>query len=249
MSTWISKILPAAALLALAACLPASDPPGGAASRFEGPPPLRMAIAAGQVIVAGPKGYCIDRDASRDEGGGSGLSVLSSCRGLGAPSGYGADPAKPAVLTAAVAAGPGEILVGPAAPDLTRFFQSTRGRAVLSRAGRAETVTLTEAFARDGVYFMHLSDGARFDWGMVQASYWRALLPLGGRMVTLSVLALPEAPLGREDGLELLENFIAAMRGATSAAGLATASAAQAAPLEKSAAAERVAAPPRAKRG
>lgn len=217
MSTWINKIPLAAALLALAACLPAPDG-GASASRFGGPPPTRMAVAGGQVVIAGPKGFCIDRDASRDQGGQLGLSVLSSCRDLGGGSGFGADPAAKAVLTAVVAAQPGEILVGPAAPDLTRFFLSSRGRAMLSRSGRAETVALRETAVGADAYLMYLTDRARFDWGVVQPDYWRALLPLGGRMVTLSVLGPPESPLSREEGLDLMRAFIAATQSATQAA-------------------------------
>ena len=216
MSTWINKIPLAATLLGVAACLPAAEGPGARSGR-EGPPPSRMAVAGGEIVIAGPKGFCIDRAASRDQGGQRGLSVLSSCRVLGAP-GHGPDPAAKVVLTAVVAAQPGEILVGPAAPDLTRFFQSSRGRAALSRSGRAATVTLKETATDRDAYLMYLTDTAGFAWGRVQPDYWRALLPLGGRMVTLSVLGLPDGPIGRDEGLELLRGFIAATQNATHSA-------------------------------
>ena len=218
MSTWTSKIALMAASLALAACQ-MSDGSTGAAmlSRFTDPPPARMGVAQGSVIVAGPKGFCIDRDVSQDTGGATALTVLSACRGLGAGM-FTPMPAHPAVLTAAVASKGRLIEVEGAAPALTAYFASARGRAALSRSGKAETVAVQESFAEDGAFLLHLSDRAPFSWGTVEPDYWRALLQAGGRMVTVSVLSLPDAPLDRDEGLALLREFIASLRNATAKA-------------------------------
>ncbi len=218
MFTWISKtLLGAGAALALAACQ--MDPAGGDTppSRFSGPPPARMGVAHGAVVVAGPRGFCIDREVSQDARGAQALTVLSACRGLGAGV-FGPAPVHPAVLTAAVAP-PGRLIdVQAAEGGLVAYFQSTRGRAALSRSGRADTVRLQEGFAEDGAFFLHLTDSAPFAWGAVQPDYWRALLETGGRMVTVAVLAQPGSPLTRDQGLAVLRDFIAATRNATAQA-------------------------------
>lgn len=194
-------------------------PAAVARSAQAGPPPTRMGVARGAVIVAGPRGYCIDRAASTDRGGASALVVMSGCRGLGGGL-FGPRAAHPVVFTAAVSAGGRALPFEAAAADLATYFSSATGRGALSRAGRADTVRVLESMARDGAFFLYLSDAAPFDWGAVQPDYWRALLMVGGRTVTVSVLAPPAAPLSRDDGLALLDNFLAAMRQATQEAGL-----------------------------
>lgn len=182
-----------------------------------GPPPSRMGVAGGTIIIAGPKGFCIDREVSRDSAGAQALTVLSGCRQLGGGL-FAPRPVHPAVLTAAVATEGMLVDVEAAAPELTAFFNAEPGRAALSRSGSAETVMVQESFAESGVFYLHLSDSAPFSWGGVQPGYWRALLPLGERMVTLAVLTPSASPLDRDPGLALLRDFVAAVRGATAEA-------------------------------
>jgi hypothetical protein len=202
-------------LAALAGCRLANPGAGPASPRAaDDPPPARMAVAQGAVVVAGPRGFCIDRAASSDRGGGAALVVLSSCRALGAGL-FAPGPAHPAVLTAAIAApgrgGPGAV----SAAALAAFAASAPGRRALSRAGKAETVQVLETLAGGDALLIRLSDTAPFAWGAVQPDYWRAVLAVGGRTVTVSVLALPDTPLNRDEGLRLLQDFIVALRGAT----------------------------------
>lgn len=220
MSIWISKaLLPAALLALLAGCsLPKGAPaPLELGSRFSGPPPARMGVAAGAVVVQGPKGFCIDRDASADQSGQSALIVLSACRGLGAGM-FTPAPKHSAMLTAAVAAPSQVIEIADYEAELRAFFFSRQGHALLSRSGDPKTVSISETFADDGAWFIHLRDAAPFIWGQVQSEYWRAVLPLGGRMVTLSVLTMPDNPLSQAQGLELLRAFVDSVRGSTARA-------------------------------
>jgi len=206
-------------LLSLAGCTFA--PGGGGVLRATGaadPPPTRMAVAQGNVMIAGPRGFCIDRDASAERKGGGALTVLSACRAMGGGL-FAPRPAHDAVLTAAVAApGPGPAL-DTASTGLEAYFASQTGRAALSRSGKADTVTVLESLPSDGALLLHLTDTAPFAWGAVQPDYWRALLAVGGRTVTVSVLARPDAGLPREAGLSLLRDFMASMRAATAEAG------------------------------
>jgi len=232
MSAWISDLparcVQAAALLALSACAHLPDLPAlpriglpdlalgdfGLIGGGSGPPPRRMAVAHGQVVIDGPRGFCIDREVSADQAGTSALVVLSGCRALGGGL-FSPRPAHPALLTAAVAPLDRDIDLVAAAPMLERFFASPAGRAALSRQGDAATVTIGEQRLEGDAWLIHLSDMAPFTWGEVQLAYWRALLMLGGRMVTLSVLALPDRPLAPDQGLDLLRSFITSARMAT----------------------------------
>lgn len=212
------------ALLALVAglsgCAPGSgsgaspDADGAATRQPASAPPTRMAVASGAVVVEGPRGFCIDRDASRDRGGNAALVVLSPCRALGAGL-FGPRPAHPALLTAAIAP-QGRASAGPvAATALAAFAASRPGRAALSRVGKAETVTILESLAGADSFLLHIADTAPFAWGAVQPEYWRGVLTVGGRTVTVSVLALPETALSRDQGLALLTDFVTTMRAAT----------------------------------
>lgn len=186
-------------------------------AKFTDSPPARMGVAEGAVVIAGPKGFCIDRDVSQDASGQHALTVLSACRELGAGL-FGPKAAHPAVLTAAVAPPGPQIPIATSEAQLKSYFTSERGLRGLSRNGLSGSVTLLEQFVEGDVFFLHLTDSAPFAWGKVQPDYWRALFPAGGRMVTAAVLAVPGQPLGRTEGLSLLREFVTATRLASPAA-------------------------------
>lgn len=182
-----------------------------AASRFAGPPPSKMSVAGGMLIVSGPEGFCIDREASREEVGGSALVMLAPCQALGSAR-SGPVASHNAVITAAVAAHPRVVDVGQIEPMLRHFFATAEGRATLSRSGKAASVTVHKSYVEDGTYYLYLRDTAPFKWGKVQPDYWRALLPAGGRMVTLSAFALPDAPIDEASSRVLLKGFVDAVK-------------------------------------
>lgn len=187
-------------------------------AKFTDAPPARMGVAQGAVVIAGPKGFCIDRDVSQDAMGQQALTVLSACRELGAGL-FDPKPQHPAVLTAAVAPAGPQIPIASSEAQLKSYFTSERGLRGLSRNGLSDSVTLQEHFVEGDVFFLHLTDMAPFAWGKVQPEYWRALFPAGGRMVTAAVLAVPGQPLGRDEGLALLREFVTATRIASLASG------------------------------
>lgn len=215
MSIWTSKVRRAAAgiclALALTGCQMAGNTGPEKLSRFSGPPPSKMAVARGQLIVSGPEGFCIDRDSSRDDGGGAALVVLSPCRGMGAGL-FARRAAHEAVMTAAVGARPMVAEPGQLLPSLRAFAATQQGRAALSRSGEAQNIEIRHIFAEGDVVYMRLTDRGQFAWGLVQPEYWRAVVPAGGRMVSLSVLALPQSPLSDSEGLGLLREFVATLR-------------------------------------
>ena len=202
MSTWTSRgrLVALGLALALAACAPPGEDADDGA-------PRRIVVAEGAVVVEGPRGFCVDRAASR-AGAAGGLVVLGDCRVLGRTDGPGADP--PAILTVAVAPPEGAATGLPAAEDLAAFFESARGRARLSRAGRAATVEIHSMGAQGRAFVIHLTDRARFPGGAVEPTYWRALAVINGRWVTLSAYAPAGRPHGEAEGRQLLRRLVQA---------------------------------------
>jgi hypothetical protein len=190
-----------AALFALAAC---EGGPGA---------PTSVVVAGGALTVAGPAGYCIDRRLSRT-GGAEAFVVLGSCAAFSRSAAR--RPGAPAILTATVSAEPA------AAPDrrsLERFLRSPQGRAAISRAGRADTVTILSARNERGVLFLQIRDtSATAEGPATDPAYWRAVFGLNGRLVTATVLAFADRPLSRDQGFGLLAEFVARLRATNPAA-------------------------------
>jgi hypothetical protein len=162
----------------------------------------RVAILDGAVTVAAPRDYCIAPGAGQ-RGADSAVVLIGRCAGT--------PDAAPAVITVAVGqAGSASVLAGGGAA-LAEFFQSAAGRATLSRSGRAGDVRVLAAVGRGDVFYLRLRDRAAGD-------YWRAILGLKGRLVTISVAGPAESPLPPEAGRSLLEAAVKRMRAANGAA-------------------------------
>ena len=156
----------------------------------------RQPVLAGAVMIAAPKGYCIE-PGSRLERNDSALVMLGRCTG--------AATVAPALLTATIGTAGSGTGVARDGAALARWFQSERGRAALSDRGRAADVRIARIEGKGEVLFLHLSDqGAG---GGAQAEGWRAVMPLRGRLVTLTVAGLKDAPLAPEAGQRLIQAF------------------------------------------
>jgi hypothetical protein len=190
LSPWLS--LRSGFALAIAAVLMAACVAGGSQGSRSAP------VLKGALNMGVPAGYCIDRAASR-EAQDSAVVIMGRC----------ADNVKalPAVLTVSVgqAGTAGAMAAGGQA--LASFFTSEEGRATLSRDGRASSVQVVEALSSGDAFLMHLSDAQ-------EGGYWRAILGLSGRLITVSVTGSPDLPLAPEDGRKVLDKAVAAMQAA-----------------------------------
>ena len=194
-----------AAALSLSACVPGAPlATGGSATRA-------ASVAGGAVVLAGPQGYCIDRGAIRDRAG-TVFALFGTCAALSGSAGAG-QPSRPAILTASVAPGAPEGFEA-SFPQLATFFRSEPGRAALSRAGKAGTVAVDRVSSRGKVLYLHVRDGAKAAGLPVEQDYWRAILAVGGHMVTLSVMSLEAAPVTDAEKRQILGAFVAAVQGA-----------------------------------
>ncbi|MCB6179516.1 hypothetical protein LHP98_15440 [Rhodobacter sp. Har01] len=189
MSTWISR---AALVLLLAACVPVAGGGLGLAGKNAAP------VLGGAIEVAGPRGYCIDRKASRETED-SAVMVLGRCAG--------SLTAEPALIAIVVGAQGSSEVLKTGASALTEFFASADGRAALARDGRAGSVTIHSVTVAEGALVLHLTDRS-------VGRYWRALIGARGRLVTISVSAPVGDDLAPEAGRALLDATIAAMRAA-----------------------------------
>jgi hypothetical protein len=203
MSTWTSRAgLLSAGLLLLAGCSELRLP--GASG--EASAPETVSVARGAVTVAGPRGYCVDRAASR-MGGTQPVLVMASCAAItgedGAP-----HPSRPALLTASIRALPETVTLAPGFIDRLRaYFETTEGRAALARDGQAGSVDILEMSEQGGSVQMLVEDRSAPVPPGTGARYWRTLFPRNGQLVTLSVLSFEESPLNAAAGEATLAEF------------------------------------------
>lgn len=180
-----------AMLLVLAGCVA----PGA------GTDPARAPILAGSMMLAAPEGYCIV-PGSRLERGDDALALMGRCKGE--------TSRPPAVLT--VTLGAKGSAAGFDSATLANWLRGAQGRAALSRRGRAADVTVEEVAPLKDALLIRLRD-AGAERG-VEPAAWRAVLPLRGRLVTLTVTGPRDQPLSASAGRALMESFIARMRAA-----------------------------------
>mgnify|MGYP003673228358 CR=1 FL=1 len=202
MSIWTSKANTAALFLTalLTAC-------GGVGPlRPQGPPPMRqIAVTSDQIIVTGPRGFCVDPTSS-EERADTAFVLLGNCAVISDRRGE-AQPQVQAVLTASVSeANLGQSL-RESIPELDRFFASEEGRQLLSRGGDPDSVEILDSFFQGDVYFLHARDTSASEIDDVSEVYWRSYLDVGPRIATLTVLETEAAPVSTEHSLETLQNF------------------------------------------
>lgn len=153
-------------------------------------------VLQGALKIAAPSGYCLDETASR-EGADSAIYLMGRCDGRTTIS--------PALITLSIGqAGSGGVMSA-GGSQLASFFTSPEGRATLSPRGRASDVRVVEAMSAGGAFLMRLQEKG-------QPSYWRAVLGVRNRLVTVSVKGAAEVALADEEGREILDRTVKALR-------------------------------------
>ena len=148
------------------------------------PAPERVSVADNQVVIAGPAGFCVDPDATRDNGDAA-FVLLGNCAAISnAP--FRPQPDVAAVLTATVATPAGPI---PDVSAMSRYFRSEAGRAALSASGDANSVEILEMRETTRGLYLHARDrdgGPR----SLSADYWRGILKVNDKIVTVALRGL-----------------------------------------------------------
>lgn len=176
------------------------------------PAPAEIAVTSEQIVITGPAGYCVDPTSTRNSDD-TGFVLLGNCAAI-ANSRRAGQPVVPAVLTAAVSEPSEGGRLADSLFDLEGFFRSDDGRRLLSRSGEAETVAVLDAMVDGEVFLLHATDSSAGAIEGVQSDYWRAYMDVGTRIATLSVIALEDSTLSREDSLTTLRDFVQAVQGA-----------------------------------
>lgn len=212
MSTWTCKTAVLAAGLILSACAPGGEVGlgiGGFGLSREAPERIR--VAGESVVVAGPPGYCVDPSATRDGPGGA-FVLMGSCASITRDA-QDPRPTIPGLLTVTVsAADAGTLDFETMSQALSDFVRTDAGRAAISRSGRPESVEVLETRVIGGVLFIHARDTTGRAARSIDDEYWRAILGIGDRLVTASVVGFSSAPMSREAGLAVLNAFAETMR-------------------------------------
>ncbi len=196
----LSLIVPA--LLFVAAC-------GDIGVSFGAPVTKSVQVVGNTVTIAGPRGYCIERSASQDSEAGA-FVLLGNCASL-ANSARVTAPAVPGVLTASVSGTTGA-KVGTSTGQLERFFTSDAGKLALARNGQVGVVTILSGDARDGAYILKVRDTSPNSVSGLAQVYWRALMDVRGRIVTLSVNGFRDKPMSDAVGRATLSDFMDRVR-------------------------------------
>ncbi|OSP54659.1 hypothetical protein BV911_11725 [Pseudoruegeria sp. SK021] len=197
-----------ASLTLVAGCLP----PPELAGRSDAGPRAVTAIKVSQqdIVVVGPKGYCVDPSSTQERASGS-FVILASCSALvaGSPSA----PGTPGVLTALVSS-PGDPPTAPTINQLKQYFESQAGLVALAQDGRANSVTLRKTVSENDVLYLSLQDDSANRAPKLSETSWRAVFSLKGRMVVLTVTGHKDIPLSDSDARRTLERFVVTMRAA-----------------------------------
>ncbi len=174
------------------------------------PAPKQMRVANKDVLIAGPKGFCVDPTETRDEGG-SAFVLLGSCAAI-ANVRSKPRPKVPAILTATVSKKSTNPPIADSMQTLAVFFASDAGRTALSRDGKADTIEVIETLDKNGVFYIHARDSSSDTLVGAGDEYWRALFDVNGRIISASVFGLKERPIPPKAGFDVLQGFTSRIR-------------------------------------
>ncbi len=178
-----------AALAALSACA------------TPGAPVKSMSFFDGDVVANAPAGYCLDAATSRPA---RGFAVLAPCATFG-----GGDSPPPVLGVATLQLGVQESgAVTGAEAELRDILQTDVGATLLSSRGDAALVEVLDASVVDNTVTVHFADQGPGPISGLQKEEWRAFLDLNGRLATVAVRGLAEAPLVASDGAWLLDLIV-----------------------------------------
>ncbi|WP_375257554.1 dihydroxy-acid dehydratase [Citreimonas sp.] len=151
-------------------------------------PLTRTMLAGGEIAVAGPPGYCIDRQTRRDDGL-SGFVLIAPCTHTD----DGAEPeetVEPLIVS---------VTVGPR--GAARDLPEPAALAELAGAPLIEGQTL------DGLLLVHLSDGGRSAIPDGDARHWRGAFLQNGHLIGLALYAPEGSTLADAGGAAFLASL------------------------------------------
>ena len=164
-------------------------------ARESGAPLVWTALARGDVVVQGPRGYCVD-PVTVEKTGNSGFAMIASCNIL---SDGATGPLVPALLVT--------VTVGPREDDVTVPSAET----IAALAGG----TLQQSQTRDGTVFAQMADGGKALISDGEDRYWRAAFIQAEHLVSLAMYLPEGSNLAGSDGADFLETVVEAIKNAS----------------------------------
>jgi len=159
------------------------------------PVPLANArVANGDVVIAGPRGYCVD-PVTLDDRGRQGFAVIASCRILS--KGAQGPVVAPVVITASI--GPASTSKEPDLPSAEALAASLE-------------VPLLQALDADGAVLAHLGGGGATVIDNGDVRHWRAATHVNGHLVGLALYAPSGSALAGPDGAPFLAETLGMIR-------------------------------------
>ncbi|WP_425092846.1 hypothetical protein [Tropicimonas sp. S265A] len=188
-------------LLTLAGCL--QVPGGGGTAQRE------VTVSRSAVTIAGPSGFCVDTESLRNDQD-SAFVLLGNCAAIAQTARY-PQPEVRALLTAAVQE-TGGLSIKDQSAEVTAYLKTEDGRAMLSRAGRADSVAILDTRKSGDVLFLHALDKSPGYVPGMSAEQWRAIFDLEGTVISLTVIGFDDAPLTAEAGKAMVREFASVIR-------------------------------------
>lgn len=199
----LGRISIAGAAIALAGCsggvqLPSLPKLASAAGTPTAP------LFGGAFMAASMDGYCVDPNGSRPK---KGFAIMAPCSVLGVDD---ASPTVHAVATLQVGVA-GSAIVSQDSVAFANYLNGPSGPLLLSRSGDAETVKVRDVSQQGDYVTVYFVDEAPAVIDGAQEAEWRAFVDIGGRLVTVAVRGLDEAPLSEQLGALLLRQSVNAV--------------------------------------
>ena len=185
-----------------------------AVSDLSGPPGNSVRLAGGVGLVA-PQGYCVDPVTSRPA---AGFALLAACAAMTADD-TDAYPDDVALITVQVGGAASAVVTGQE-EAFAAFLDTPEGAALLGVTGMGGPVSVVETDAAANAVRVYTRDDGPPGVVGSQAEAWRLFTDVKGRLVTIAVRGLTDAPLSQRQSRALLDQVAALLRGANTAAAI-----------------------------
>lgn len=200
-------------ILALAGCLQGGPVP--TAGRIDRSAPREVAVSGREIVITGPEGFCVDPRSVEDRKDGVSFVLMGNCASI-SNSAEADQPPFHALLSASVRLNPGAPMAGQM--DLAQdFLRSEDGRALLSRTGDPDSVTVIDSFAEAETLYLRARDSSEGYAPNMSAEHWRAIFDVRDRVIAVAVYGFDDAPLPSSTGLSTVRRFADAIRAANQA--------------------------------
>ena len=138
-------------------------------------------------VVAGAPGWCIDA-ATTQSGNGATVVIFGSCAALSQDLEQ-PKPSVPGIVSVSIEDSSTSVLPYEL---VETFLKTDAGQAALARDGSADSLEILDTDVRDDLLVVHAIDRSGVPSAAAE-EYWRALFDLGGRAVTVSLVAASDA--------------------------------------------------------